>query len=386
MSTINQSTNQPMNETNHETMKPPNHQSSRTQIESMFAKTSGAFRKNHRFNNLRRSPKWRALSPGHKKSPSESPRTEARGPYVGPLLRNLESNSPDCRNSSRFSHRHNSFARNDCRASCAVGSLPAFAKLPWRQIDFAPVRGKSVTTELYLPRLRQEDVIVKMRALFSLAGALGLCVAGLSNAQEAKRMPAADMTVASSAVNNQDLANAVVAQLQKCSLRGFTIDIFCQDGIVAVRGQVADKAQHDLVVRSIYAVPGVKNVIDGLAMAEVRPVQGFAQAEPGVLPPPAGGRPIVDPIPVGQPGVMMNDLNPPKMPPYSWPSYAPYNNYSRVAYPQAYPYNAWPFIGPFYPFPKVPLGWRSVTLEWQDGHWWMGRNATTHDYWRVRYQ
>ena len=226
---------------------------------------------------------------------------------------------------------------------------------------------------------------MKMRALFSLAGAFGLCVAGLSNAQELKPLPAADVTVASSVVKNQDLANAVVAQLQKCSLRGFTIDISCQDGIVALRGQVADQAQHDIVVRTVYVVSGVRNVVDGLTIADIRPVQSFAQAEPGVLPPPAGGRPIVDPIPVGQPGVLMNDLNPPKMPPYAWPSYAPYNNYSRVAYPQAYPYNAWPFIGPFYPFPKVPLGWRSVTLEWQDGHWWMGRNGTTHDYWRVRY-
>jgi hypothetical protein len=50
-----------------------------------------------------------------------------------------------------------------------------------------------------------------------------------------------------------------------------------------------------------------------------------------------------------------------------------------------YPYEAWPFIGPFYPFPRVPLGWRSVTLTWQDGHWWYGKNATGHDWWRVRY-
>jgi hypothetical protein len=58
---------------------------------------------------------------------------------------------------------------------------------------------------------------------------------------------------------------------------------------------------------------------------------------------------------------------------------------SRVAYPQAYPYNAFPFIGPFYPFPKVPLGWRSVKLDWDDGHWYIGRLSTPHDYWRVRF-
>ena len=73
------------------------------------------------------------------------------------------------------------------------------------------------------------------------------------------------------------------------------------------------------------------------------------------------------------------------MPPYSWPTYAPYNNYSRVAYPELYPYQSWPFIGPCYPFPKVPLGWRSVKLEWQDGHWWFSKTATNHDWWRLRY-
>ena len=74
-----------------------------------------------------------------------------------------------------------------------------------------------------------------------------------------------------------------------------------------------------------------------------------------------------EPMPIfqAQPGVGMYP-NPqyqqPPLPPYAWPTYAPYNNYSRVAYPTLYPYEAWPFIGPFYPFPRVPLGWRSVPL------------------------
>jgi hypothetical protein len=75
----------------------------------------------------------------------------------------------------------------------------------------------------------------------------------------------------------------------------------------------------------------------------------------------------------------------PKMPPYAWPTYAPYNNFSRVAYPTEYPYNAWPFIGPVYPFPKIPPGWRSVSLTWHDGFWWYGRNSTGYDWWSLRY-
>ena len=74
---------------------------------------------------------------------------------------------------------------------------------------------------------------------------------------------------------------------------------------------------------------------------------------------------------------------PPPLPPYAWPTFAPYNNYSRVAYPTLYPAEAWPNIGPFYPFPKAPLGWRSVSLTWNDGYWFFGRNATGHDWWRA---
>lgn len=59
----------------------------------------------------------------------------------------------------------------------------------------------------------------------------------------------------------------------------------------------------------------------------------------------------------------------PQLPQYAWPSYAPYPNYGAVTYPKQYSPMAWPYIGPFYPYPQVPLGWRKVTLEWDDG-WW----------------
>jgi hypothetical protein len=60
----------------------------------------------------------------------------------------------------------------------------------------------------------------------------------------------------------------------------------------------------------------------------------------------------------------------PHMPNYSWPSYAAYPNYAGLTYPKQYSPTAWPYIGPFYPYPQVPLGWRKVSLEWHDG-WWM---------------
>jgi hypothetical protein len=106
--------------------------------------------------------------------------------------------------------------------------------------------------------------------------------------------------------------------------------------------------------------------------------------------PPPGAPPVAavggEPVPIYQaPTPGPYDLNPPRMPPYSWPTYAPYNNYSRVATPLAYPYQSFPFIGPCYPFPKVPLGWRSVQLRWEDGHWWYSKVASPHDWWRLRY-
>ncbi len=59
------------------------------------------------------------------------------------------------------------------------------------------------------------------------------------------------------------------------------------------------------------------------------------------------------------------------MPGYAWPSYAAYPNYAAVTYPKQYSPTAWPYIGPFYPYPQVPLGWRKVSLQWDDGWWWL---------------
>ncbi|HJZ92650.1 MAG TPA: BON domain-containing protein [Gemmataceae bacterium] len=129
------------------------------------------------------------------------------------------------------------------------------------------------------------------------------------------------------------------------------------------------------------------------------PLQRTAgQAEGGPIMPPsspisalpplgaAPGMAMTDPVPLnGMPAMAPIDPAGPRMPPYAWPTYAPYNNYSRVAYPAAYPYNAFPYIGPFYPFPKVPLGWRKVVLEWEDGHWYIGQLSSPYDYWRVKF-
>src|SRR5262249_39783468 len=179
----------------------------------------------------------------------------------------------------------------------------------------------------------------------------------------------------------------VATQLQRGGLRGYTLDITAVDGVVELTGRVADAAQHEQVVRQTLAVPGVIRVHDSTVTAPATPYGMVSQASADqTLPPPLAPAPLYPTPPAPTPRrPPPHAPPPPRLPPYAWPTYAPYNNFSRVGYPLNYPSNAFPFIGPFYPFPKVPLGWRSVTLEWQDGHWWMGRNATKYDYWRVRY-
>lgn len=67
----------------------------------------------------------------------------------------------------------------------------------------------------------------------------------------------------------------------------------------------------------------------------------------------------------------------PYLPKCAWPSYAAYPNYAQVTYPKRYSANAWPYIGPVYPYPQVPLGWREVSLKWHDGSWRMEYNDGT---------
>jgi hypothetical protein len=89
---------------------------------------------------------------------------------------------------------------------------------------------------------------------------------------------------------------------------------------------------------------------------------------------PADGYGTGGPMPMHVPGSAVGiapaRYDHPHMPGYAWPSYASYPNYAAVTYPKQYSPTAWPYIGPFYPYPQVPLGWRKVTLEWDDG-WWM---------------
>lgn len=136
------------------------------------------------------------------------------------------------------------------------------------------------------------------------------------------------------------------------------------DGGVAGEGYPSDGGVADGQM-----VPGTMRFTEGPA--------GAADCPPGMAGG-MGGRPM----PMGGPGgpggaggaggmAVPVRGGGPNMPNYAWPSYASYPNYAALQYPTQYSPTAWPYIGPFYPYPQVPLGWRRVSLEWDDGWWWL---------------
>ncbi|MEQ8787320.1 MAG: BON domain-containing protein [Pirellulaceae bacterium] len=94
---------------------------------------------------------------------------------------------------------------------------------------------------------------------------------------------------------------------------------------------------------------------------------------PGGMMGPGGPQPTPTYVPGGG-NVTPATYDHPSMPNYAWPSYASSPNYAALTYPKQYSPTAWPYIGPFYPYPQVPLGWRKVTLEWDDGWWFLDFN------------
>ncbi|WP_246196221.1 BON domain-containing protein [Aquisphaera giovannonii] len=201
---------------------------------------------------------------------------------------------------------------------------------------------------------------------------------------------------------NQATADSVAGALRASrALSGSRIEIDAQDGMVSLSGTLASPALKAEAIGRAQRVAGVRGVVDRIRVADqtVRPVQYQPQLAMGhhhgggmVMSPDTAGTTYPGPA-MGGPGMgapaggFVNDGGPlpegpaggigggtgaaPNAPNYAWPSYAPYPNFSAVGYPTAYPWQAWPNIGPFYPYPEVPLDWRAVTLRWDDGIWWL---------------
>jgi BON domain-containing protein len=247
------------------------------------------------------------------------------------------------------------------------------------------------------------------RSRILAAAVLGLCAGYPATGRAADLPPATSLPPVPAALAvaepaRPDVAAAISDALRQAGqaglLRYYNVEVAVKDGTAELGGTVANAQQREHVLMLARGVAGVSRVVDKMtllapgAIAQVQataPAAAPAQAAPppireALVPaaPPAGI--IPEPVPTfAAPMPSPYDLNPPRMPPYAWPTYAPYNNFSRVGYPLAYPYQSWPYIGPFYPFPKIPPGWRSVKLEWEDGHWWFSKVATKCDWWRLRF-
>ncbi len=211
---------------------------------------------------------------------------------------------------------------------------------------------------------------------------------------------------------NQQIADSVAGALKaSTTLTTTRIEIEAQNGLVTLSGVTASPEIKTEALERARRVSGVTGVVDKLVVGDraVRAAQYVPQAtrevamgghlgrfghggvvgggsiDGGVI---DGGMmagapmglnegqvasgPVFDggPLPEGPAGGAAPGATTAK-PDYAWPSYAPAGNFSAVGYPTAYPWQAWPNIGPFYPYPEVPLDWRAVTLRWDDGIWWL---------------
>lgn len=217
--------------------------------------------------------------------------------------------------------------------------------------------------------------------------------------------------------SNQEVAEDIAAALTAARLDGYEIEIRYQDGTALLGGSVGTLQERHAAERVVSQVPGVMAVQNHLRAAEQpqRPQGPGPQGpgpqmamhpgmHPGMMHPGMAGGPqapihpaayqgMMAPGPMGPgmpgapgfgpmgPGASPAVYNGPSMPDHAWPSYAQYPNSAAVTYPQQYSASAFPYIGPFYPYPQVPLGWRDATLRWDDGQWNLQFRQRTDKWW-----
>ncbi|MCP4784298.1 MAG: BON domain-containing protein [Fuerstiella sp.] len=178
------------------------------------------------------------------------------------------------------------------------------------------------------------------------------------------------LQVGGSQSQNQQTAQQIADALERVGLTGYEIEIRFEDGIATLAGDVATAEQLQVARIAASTVKGVNEVrirlqaTGPIAQASFvpqgRPMPPVSQASMAMM---AGMQ--ATPTAMGTAGAYSN----PQLPKHAWPSYAQYPNSAAISYPKQYSASAWPYIGPFYPYPQVPMGWREVSLEWDDGHW-----------------
>ena len=245
--------------------------------------------------------------------------------------------------------------------------------------------------------------------------------------------PSPEAVVGGGPGSNQMTAQRIAEAVQAAGLQNFDLEIRFADGTCTLRGGVDNRGQAIAAAEAAAKVSGVKTVLNqmtvkgrpvsvspsgggapaataqfqpypdartaqaayqqrmqgGPQMAQqpygqgVRPVSGAmpgAGMPPGAMPP-GGPGPMMG-APGGYPPPGPHQMyNRPNVPNHAWPAYAPYDNYAAVSYPSQYEASAWPYIGPFYPYPQVPAEWRSAQLVWDDGYWNLKFNSRTDRWW-----
>ena len=185
-------------------------------------------------------------------------------------------------------------------------------------------------------------------------------------------------------------------------MQNYSVGVKYKNGTVWLSGRVASNQQMQAALAVISDIEGIEKIVNNLEVAKgaaakagmARRVSATSAEIDGAASPsgkgdvvPAGFHKVgkhaalrAGPVPayIGGAGGQPPAYDQPHMPNYAWPSYASYPNYAAVSYPKQYSPTAWPFIGPFYPYPQVPLGWRKVALEWDDGWWFLDFYDRSH--------
>lgn len=216
--------------------------------------------------------------------------------------------------------------------------------------------------------------------------------------------------------SNQQVAQQIADALVSAGLGQHDIEVRYKDGGCSLSGDLDSPEQAITAYQLAASVPEVRQVLTERLTVGGRPFNpqaarqvaynqaamqqhlqqaaAFPQPMPGPTHPqlPAANPPVQQVGAVQQSsypghGPHFGSLNPhevynsPYLPEYAWPTHAAYDNYAAVTYPSMYDASAWPYIGPFYPYPQVPLGWRSAQLVWDDGYWNLKFNSRTDKWW-----
>jgi osmotically-inducible protein OsmY len=240
-----------------------------------------------------------------------------------------------------------------------------------------------------------------------------------SGAQQPAQGPAIHHATGQPARSNQQVAQAIASQVVQAGLGRKDLEIKFSDGAAQISGSLDNEQQCIAVCQMAASVPEVRRVkatltaggkrFDPAVLNQIQQTgynphlqapyhpqmaQAGAMAPPhpqmmqagAMAPHPQGGPP---PQPIHQAGFGphghgLHDhglYSSPNLPQHAWPSYAAYDNYAAVTYPSQYDASAWPYIGPFYPYPQVPLGWREASLSWKDGFWALEFEDRTDRWW-----